>query len=599
MQRRQLGIATGLLLLLVPVLRGQERAAKPDPAEWVPADTLAYVGVTDMAALWNDFRKTTSFQMTQDKELKVAGELDLYGPAIRRLKKHLGQAVGEDPDELKNPFAGPLAAYLTVPGGGGAKDIEPVLIATVGDAAVMKKYFDSVVKKLKETARSYETVSAAGETLHVFAFEQEGEDEPADVNEFEGESDDEPANPFADAIDELFSRERLPAALSLCLTSDRLMVADSSDRLREILTPRERRDSLAETDDYKALLRELKPVGEVRMLVNLPRVFDLLKADATPEDEIGKTLAVIGAGSLSSVVGHLRLGAKSYDSKLDLLFLTRGERTGLAKLLSMENRAVAPPAAVSADTSIYLCLNLHPGQLVDEIQRMVAQGDPDAAREMKEFLENAPGPDGQPMNVRKDLLDHLVGPLTFSMGFTRPYQAESWRMLLSLAHRNRDALNQFVARIPGLTPREFRGTQLYGAPFLPGVGLVVTGEQVLAGTTPAVEAAIAGGASEALADAAAFKRAARLAPKDAWLVVYMDQYKLLEALIELSKSPQALAGNPFLATIIPAMGMGDTDSFDSAQAKKMLQYSAQSIVTVTTTTDGVRVTLVGMRPSPE
>lgn len=577
------------------------RKPGPDPAEWVPAEALVYVGVTDTQRCWANYKKTINYQvMTDDDLAKAGGMANIWGTVLDKVKQRLAHTLDVDPSELKSPFAGPLALYATAPPGGGFDDVEPAMIAGVGDAELMKGYFDAVVARLKDAADDYEAVTAAGGTIHVFTSETD-EDEKAKEDEFD--FDEPPAGEEAvakfveEAIDKVFSLEHLPPKLALCLTPERLIVAGSADHIRSVLAGSTSSDTLAGTEDHQALLRHRRPVGEVRLLVNLPRIFEMARAEAGDEDDVHKWLRVIGAGGLRSLIGHMRVGTRSYDSKVELLFLTRGERSGLAKLLSMENRPVAPPLSVPAAACAFASFNIDPPVLLDEILNMVAQQDPEAAEKARASLQEVQIGE-QRVNMIKDVIEHLTGPLTVTVAFTKPYGPGSMKPLLSLGHRNRDALTRFVSILfAGLPPRDFQGTPIYTDPS-GQMNLAVTDDRVLAGTQAAVEAALSASPAEGLADDATFRRAKRLVPEEAWCTFYVDTHKLMDGLMGLAAKQAELMGDPAMGLMF-MLGMAGVDVSDTPENRKMLEYSPVGIMTIATTPDGVQVTYVVLKPQQE
>ncbi|NLG43253.1 MAG: hypothetical protein GX547_08410 [Phycisphaerae bacterium] len=612
--KRALGLTfAGLFLLLTPAALAQTtREAAPDPAEWVPADALFYLGIPDTAQLWKDFQNTVAYKMSQDKELAEMPSMSgVWGKLAKTLKERLAQLVEVEVENLKNPLAGPLAFYIAAAPGAGLDTIEPVVVAGVGDQQLMKQYFDSAVARLKTAARSYETVTAAGQTIHVFRGAKPTAEEKAQEDELEfelePEMDPEAINEvLADKLDDawgLLSPDKLPEKLALCFAGDRLIASATPDRIKSVLARERGGETLAATEDHKLLLSSLKPVGQIRLLGNLPRVFEMLRRDAEGEEaaSLRQTLDIIGAGSLRAAVGHCRLGSKSYDSKIEVLFLMSGERTGLARILSMENKPLDPPSWTTSDTAMFASLNIDPPKLIDDVLRIVAQTDPKAAEEARAAMEQVPmPPDGQPINLRKDLIDHLAGPLVGAVDLARPYGPGSLRGMIALGHRNRDALARVLTPLlaPGQEPRNISGNPAYNVPYTGGT-LAIGNDRLLVGSQATVEAALSGGGSSGLTEDTAFRRAQRNVPKEAWCVMYIDQRKWTQGLMELARKKEQLAGDP--SAIITEMILQNTgmDFSDEKLNQKMLQYSAPSILTISTTTQGIHVSIVGLNPEQE
>jgi hypothetical protein len=417
----------------------------------------------------------------------------------------------------------------------------------------------------------------------------------------------------------------------LCLTEDRLIVASTPDDVKDVLRRERSGSSLAETEMYKTLLREFKPLGSVRMLVNLAGLFEIMVA--VDGEEASKTLAMLGARSMRGIIGHVRISDSAFESKLESLLLISGERAGLAKILSMKNRPVAPPASISADNLLYASLGANLTEIIDEIERMIRRDDPAAADELRAGLESMPLPDGGTLNIRKELLETLREPLTFAMAFQRPYGPQSTRLRLSVGHRDKDAVARFLEKLSSLpqlpmVERELLGTLVYDIPFF-SFSLAPTDDAILVGTTNAVDAALQTPApQESLAADALFKRAAALGPSEAWGVLYMDSRRMFEAALEMAKNKEALVASQFsnpasmfalLLTELFTAGIDeefsnpasmfallltelftagiDEDRIDAAG--RLARYQGSTLITVATTPEGIRFTQIQLAPDTE
>ena len=111
-------------------------------------------------------------------------------------------------------------------------------------------------------------------------------------------------------------------------------------------------------------------------------------------------------------------------------------------------------------------------------------------------------------------------------------------------------------------------------------------------------------AGESLAETEAWKRAARHIPEEAWLTVFVDERKMLEVAIEAAKIKDQLMGGsmgPDMGSAILmliAQGMaGAAEEKDLEQARKLLKYSSQSVFTIATTPEGIRLTQVELKPA--
>ncbi len=574
-----------------------------DPAQWVPGEAVFYLGISDTEELWRDVQKTSGYKQLKDKELQdMPGMANPLALGAEKFKQRIATLLDVQPDALKNPFAGPLAIYVSAPRGATAEALETVALAAVGDTALMQEYLNAALGRLKARATNYEAVSAGPHTVHVLNTTP-AEEKSEDDFDFEEEESGPGMTMGPDmgamvdqALDELFSLETLPEHLALCLAGDRLIVAPTAEAVKRALAGDGER--LADSDAHRMLLTSLKPVGQVRFLVNLPRIFELARAESTDEDQ-REMMKVLGADSLRSLVGHARIGTKSYELKVELLFLMSGERSGLAKLLSRPNATIDPPEWMSTDTSAFFSMNLEPNKLTDEILQMVAASDPESAEQARVWMEQLPLGE-QTVNLRKDLIDHLAGPLTISLAMAQPAAADSLRALITLGHRNRDAVTRMLTQLlPGVgAPQDIRGTPVYPVPLpmLPvPFHLAISSDRVLFGNPKAVEGVLSGATAGGLAETAEFRRARRVVPKEAWLVFYFDQQKFMRGLIDLHKKLGAdPSADPLAGGLLGALQMGGMDLSNEARNRKMLEYSSISIGTIATTPEGVQCTFVGL-----
>lgn len=598
-----LSAAAWALATLVPV------AAQTDgPAAWAPADALFYVGVTDLDKAWANFQKTNSYALMKDPIAKESfGELHVAEKLLEAIKKRIGQALDVEPERLKNPFGGGLAFYGWLPPGEKTEALELVLVAQAGDMERLRDYHRSAVRKLRDHADSYDSVSAGANTIDVFVTKATGEqadkDEWAELeDESFGMEGDEFAGMIPDWVKKRFSAEGIPEELALCLTEDRLIAARSADEIKRVLRRGRGAEGLAGSEDYRALLRQFKPAGSVRFLVNIPRLVELARAEG--DSNLRDFLDASGAADVRSLIGHLRVGAAEFESKMEILLMMGGRRTGLAKILSMENRDIVPPDSVPADATFYASLNLDVLAVVGEVERMIRKSDPDAADRMRAGLEQFPTPGGEMIDLRKDLLEQLQAPATFHLLFNRPYDPDSIRMLLTLGHRKQNAIEKLLGIIPMFVAREVRGTQIFDFMF-GGISVAPTSDAILAGNTAAVETALQPAAGDGLAESAAFRRARRLAPREAWGVIYADERRMMEAMFGLVRHRDALQAASFsnpIAGIVWSMLQGAAPGLDAEKAdgaRKLLRYYGSSIATLATTPEGILFTQIKLKPQKE
>ncbi|QOJ14240.1 MAG: hypothetical protein HRU75_06150 [Planctomycetia bacterium] len=599
-------------IVLVALLALPAVAQSKDPAVHAPADALFFLGITDFEEMWKAYEKTAGYQMLQDPIAKDAMQgADLMNRFGDKVKERLSKVLGIPAAQMKNPFKGAIALWVTPPTADDGEP-EPGLVAGVGDAEAMRKYYDAAVRKLKEAAGGYEAVSAGSNSIDVFrkggdddAKSEEDEEEEEDLDLAAGSND-----PFSDmieqAMNELFSADAMPPTLAMCLTDEALFVGASADAVKDALRRDRSGKTLAEHEDYKNLEKQLKTPGQVRMFVNVPA---LVEMEARKDADFAKTVNAMGLKAMRGIIGHIHVGGDDYQYKIEALVQMSGERSGITRMLSMDNRAVAPGAGIPGDAIGFFSVNINIMAMLEESERIMRATDPDTADQFRASLDSVPTPDGETMSPRKDVIEHLREPITLFFGAVRPYAADSARALLAIGHRNRAAMEKFLGFLQNaaggmLAARELRGTQMLDSAF-GGVSMAVLSDQFIAGNTAAVESAAGAAGGEGIASDATFKDAARHVPSEAWGVFYVDSRRMWDAMIGFSEKKEELQSTGGMdagagvAMLFAGLFEGQIKTGKLEEARKLAKYQAPQIFTLTTTPEGVRLVGVQCKPKAE
>ncbi len=609
-------VLLGLLVALPAFAAAQSDAKSVDPAAWAAPDSLAFIGIADVERLERDFRKTSAGRMFADERIKEVAEMRMFFKFEEQLRKRLGAALDIEPERIRNPFQGALALFITPPGTG--EDAPGgAFVGGVGDPTLIRDYYDRAVRRLKQQSSEHEAVSFGSATIDRFVTQRPADKEGADAEHAPADGDDEDdmkAEPDVEGedidallgtmLDKIFSSRALPERLALCLTDDRLIVSTDVEQVKSVLRREKSGENLAGTDEYKAIEHVLAPVGDIRFLVHIGRLFDSMIARPKATDEVRKGIRqaqeFIGGKGVRALIGHVQYADAQYESRLESLVLIDGERSGLAKLLNFKPQSTIPPARVGAETMLHMSVNIDPAEMLIEVEAMTRRTNPSAAEAMQREIEAVKLPDNTTINLRKELIENLRGPLTLSLGFHRPYDAQSPRMLMSLGHRDRAALTRLLTTLQAaapmpLTDRDFGGLQVFDVPM--GFSLAITDSAIFMGSTKAVEAAIKPGSeSESLASEAAFAPLAKLAPGECGAMFYLDQHRIADVAVELSKQEDALMGgamtNPgALVAEQMAKALSGNVGRDNAEAfRNLMQYYGSSIAVLRNVPEGIRLT---------
>jgi hypothetical protein len=590
--------AAALMLLAcfaAPPARGQAI----DPATWAPKDALVFVGIPDVTQLVENYKKTSGYKIFEDPALRDLNEMEIWGKMLDKFRSSLSKGVGVEPSELKNPFGGPLAFSLLAPA---RKDAPPdfTLVATIKETALMRQYYDKLVVNLKKAAEQHEAVSFAGGTIDAFRGRsgKPADDATSDKPEVSSEDIDEvlDEDPGTEAIEkfieEMFSPEKLPESFAMLLSEDRLIVARDAEMVKGVARRERSESSLKDAEDYKAFPRQFEKPGHVRFLINVPKFFELLKAEN--EDSAKEVSAIFGISCWRSVIGQVRIAEDKLESHLEAVALMSGERTGMAKILSMKNREIPPPRTISSEAMIFCTINVNPPELLDEIERITRQLDPDTADEMRQQMDSVEVAEGEKISIRKDIVENLAGPLVFSLGFASPVTPDSMRIQLAIGQRSTKSIRRVMDLIvasAGAVSRELKGSTIWDWPMF-ALSLALTDDALVAGNTAAVESAVQG--SGGMAENAALRRLLPHAQKEAWGVVFFDMGRFYEAMIDLAKRDDN-GTNFVIASMIEGFRSSlPKDKLD--EARKMQKYQVPSLMTISTTSDGIRIDAVAVAP---
>lgn len=601
----------GLLLALVAAAAAQStRPAGPDPASWAPADALLYTGVSDINDVWGGIRQSASYALLSDPTVVATDPtLGLLVAAVPQAQARLAAALGVPLDELRNPLAGPLAFYLAASHGEPTGKLEGVLVTGVGDAGLTRQYIELALARLARTGR-HDTRVLHGQEIHVVTTAVATQPSaPAAAEESLFEEDDTGA---ADSLlDELLNDwlapERFGGNLAICLTSSRLIVARSPEAVEAALQ-RSDAESLAAAPTYRALCENLAPAGPVRFVVNVPAFVARRQAQTTGDraaaEALRHNLDVLGADCVTGLVGHLTIGG-THEMRLSALLLTGPQRSGLVRLLSLDNAALAPAASVSADTVAHMRLGIDLGRLMDDVEGLLRRVNAQQADEFRARLEHLPLLAPEPVNLRRELLAHLTGPITMTVEIVNSGAAVTLRPLLAIGHNDRDALTQFLtAHAPLLTPRSEGDTTIFDMTLPPPVGplaVAVLPDRLLLGTPAAVTAAVAGPPATPLTATQTWWRLAADAPQEAWGVVYLDAGRLYAGALDFAahREEVLMRGVPDAGTQFLAALAAEVRSEDATEARKLLRYVSPVLMTLATTPEGLRLTRVDLKPEPE
>lgn len=583
---------------------------KTDLGVLAPPNAIALFGVTDLDEAIDGFKKSSGYRLFSDPAFKNSpGQFGFLNRMIDQFMQKLAKALGTESDKLKNPFGGPVAVVF-LPPAGEAKEPGVVFVAGVKNKELMREYYAKAQSNFKGVASKHEAIEFGSNTIDHFTTRAKSADEKKenekkeefDPNSIDMSSEEGMARFMDKALGELFAADSLPESFATCLTDERLVVSISPDEIKNVFRREKGGESLKDHEDFKAISRHFETPGPIRLFVNFQQLFDVIKAE-DPEGH-KEAMTILGGKSMRSLIGHGAYGDGKCDSRAEMLLVTSGERTGMMKILTPKNKAVAAPPGVSSDAMLFGVAALSVPEILDEIERAIRATDPEAADSMRDSMQSMPLGEGEAISPRKDILDNLREPIALSIGFAKPYSPQSGRLHLSIGHKNKAALERVIEKVrtlAGFSDRDVKGNTVYDTPF--GLSLAVTSDTAYFGTAASIDTAIQGGEGASIAGDAEFKRCLEVAPKEAWLVFYANAARMYEAAAELSKYKDSMMQQGMTGNVGAAIGygilqglVGESEKPDLDTLKKMGEIQSSGIATVATTPDGIRFTMINLAP---
>jgi len=585
-----------LALFSIPVWVAPPPAAAEkavDPLAWAPEDALFFMGTSDCTALAEAVKKTANYRAFTDPKLK-----SFYGPLAEAVEGWLTDLVEElgldSVEELKVYPQGPAALIVTLAPPAEGQDEPDAHVVLAMDMGENTGQARELIARLTDTALDRgarkETEEVRGARIVTLRFPEP--EEPAE------EGPDSPEGSPAPGRDVEWELEDLE--LSYCLSRKMVLIGTSAEELARTL--RCMRGRVKETLDRSAagklLARKCPEKAPLRLVFNLPKLIETAEqADA----EAGKEMRAWGVDGLGPVVMALEPAPEpGIDVRLEGFWQVSPDKGGVPAMLRMKNRPTIPPATVSADAVMYGMLSLDPRVLVKEVLESTSRSDPEQGQAARAGMK-MPMPDGTTIDLQADLIDHLAGPLSVQLTLARPYDADHVGIRISLGHTSRQAMEKALG-LPMIGPmfrkRDLMGTPVYepvGSPFQ-GVSLTTTDTALATGSTSEIERLVraTGKAGPSLADDPAFQRLARMMPKQASGMLFVDSARLLDAQLAILESGGATAppAFPFGASVSELIRYGLVAFYSgktAADLEAARPYQGSLLVTLSTEAEGLAI----------
>lgn len=532
-------------LLLAP----QDAAAEGGPASWAPVDTVFFVEIPSFDRLRVQWKKSLISRLMKDEQFRKltgggSGKLDEH---LEELAKELGL---ENAEQLKVFPQGGVAVIVTVdPPTAGAT--EPVVhLAIVGDwgenSPKLAHLLEKIVGKLKADGGSESHEEYRGLTITTV---KEAPEPPAPTSQpANGADTDPPAeqptastgnddSPFADGV--WFATSGTITAFA----NDLPTIKGVLDRIAG-----DGKDSFAQTSHYAGLRKHCAPLGEVNMVVNIPR---LVEIGAKLDSNIKEANEMLALDSLGAFVATVAVAPKARVAAQMRGFISLGaERRGLARILTQQvvNKPLLNTQEFPRDTILALLYNIRFENLLDEIYELRKKSDPEGAEMLKAGLKMPLG-EGKFIDLER-LSKSFTLPLKLQFAFGQPYEPEDLSILLSVKHTSRESVSQlfeFPMASQFLAKRDLDGPSVYDVVMMMmpvGVSVAVTDDDFVIGNTPGINRMIRpadGPPTPKLGSDPQYQFTAQAGPPEAWYMIYVDTHKFLTAALKLHRRAKAAA----------------------------------------------------------
>jgi len=612
--------AAGALGALVHLGSPSAVLAADQPADWVPENAAVYLGVTDCDALVAAAKKTSTWRVINDPALEKM--LAPWKEFAGKLEKLVAAQLGlESPKQLRVYPRGGLALFVVLSPPTGPDDEGDVhlgLIMEMGEnREAMQRLTRAVVAKALENKAQRSTREVAGAEITTLRFTPTEPIDEADTDGAPGAAD-ATHEEFHDLIDELpldemlktvlndaFDKLEPPEELAFTFAGSKLVLALDTETVVQTVRrlKKGREASLAASPAMATLRRHCEPRAQIQVVVNLPLIFELMAKEDPAE---AKTLRGLGLKGLGPAVLTYEVApGDDLDGRVRGFLEIKGQRSGVPKLLLMANTPTAPASIIGADTAVYGSINLDPAEILAEVLQIAARIDPEKGEAMQGGLK-VPQADGSVLDVQKDVVDHLSGPLLGMLTLAKPYDDDHINAMIALGHRSRAGVEKLLALIPPgfVVSREMMGSMIYESPMIPIQGLAVAlTDRVLIplGTKGAIESYIRAQERKdgGLADDPDFRRIARLMPKRSCAVIYANGRALCDAQLAIHRAADLPEQPPMFApvgTLLRWMLIQQFIGKDVPDPTALRKHMGLSMMTLSSESDGLRLDVIGLIP---
>lgn len=418
----------GLLLATVAV-----RAA--DPVEKaLPPSTFAFLKVDDAAKLRQAFNGSQAGQLLAD-------------PAMKPLKDRFTQLIDEPSQQLKQVVGVTIPELLELPQGQVAiafvardnKEMPFSLLITADAGENADKMNDVLTRATQEAEKSgnakVATEDFQGTPLHIVSGPKNGDAETNLIWAKQGS---------------VFS------------------LASDQAALKDLLSHAKGRDaSLASSELYGEILSRVGKDAQVLWYLDITQAIALGTQAASENganaEQIAAQMQILGLNNLKALGGSFSFSVGNFDSVGKIFLYAPGPSTGLLKIFQMPATDLKPQPWVPASAASYQSISWDLDGAWTAINELVDQFAPGV---MDQVAKSLAGPNGDGLDLKRDVFDPLGDRITIISDFKKPITDKSQRLLLGVALEDAQAFQTTLNKIFDLAKaspkkRTFQGSTIY------------------------------------------------------------------------------------------------------------------------------------------
>jgi len=215
----------------------------------------------------------------------------------------------------------------------------------------------------------------------------------------------------------------------------------------------EDRKTLASDAGYRTVMRRLGG-GDIALYLNVKSLLEIAKAEAAASkqrEEADRIMRALGVDAVTGLGVVMQVAAKDNEQlRIKALLGVRGERRGLLAMLTPTAKPTRPGRLLTRGLAGFFVANYDLGKMYDQLVAIVREA---SRMDIDKVVQQAmaatkPPIGGEPVNVHKEILGQLSGPITITTHVSKPYTAPgASRTMLAIGVRDGGILDIAIGRL--------------------------------------------------------------------------------------------------------------------------------------------------------